>query len=719
MGNICIFAGTTEGRDLAAYLAEFALNVTVCVATEYGEALLQGADALVGKQSVCTQDGQAPAAAGQRAPSGIDIRTGRLTQCEMETFFLAQQFDFIIDCTHPYAVQVTENIVAACAATNTPYRRVVRQSADIGAFTAVDCTVVPDTAAAVAHLAKTQGNILLTIGAKELGAFSDCGFQSRLYARVLPLDASLQACCAAQIAPAQIIAMQGPFTYALNKAMIEAYQITTILTKDGGKVGGFAEKMQIAQDMGLSVVLIQKPEQVGNSLAQIKAELAARYPLRVQSAAQLVNQQVTAPSAVLPVAQAVPCKEKAPWPIQAGKVQVCLVGCGVGDAALMTAQARAAIQEADALVGAQRLTDAFAGAAQVCHHEIYSDKIAAWVAAHPQYQRVAVLLTGDVGFFSGAKKLYDAFAAQGVTDCQTICGISAPIYLCARLQTPWQDAYLLSLHGREGNLVSAVCTHKKVFALLGGAHTAKTVCAMLCEYGMGDVRVSVGENLSYPNEKITQGSARELSELEFAPLSCALILNDTAEDAYQFGIEDDAFVRLPKVPMTKAEVRAVSLSKLKLSPHAIAYDVGAGTGSVSVEMALLATQGQVYAIEKNKDALAAIAQNKQKFKTAHLTLVEGLAPDCMQDLPAPTHVFIGGSSGNLAQIVAQVLSKNPHARFVLNTVTLETLAEAMVLAKQFAEYQVVEIASSQAAALGRYHLMKANNPIYIITFQNK
>ncbi len=704
MGDICIFAGTSEGRELARFLADFERKVTVCVATEYGEALLQGGgvqaqlgEALLQSSSAQARLGEAavanePVVAGEPVvamPASTVVRTGRLTQTEMETLFLAEHFDLVIDCTHPYAQIVTENIVAACANTQTAYRRVLRQSADAAAFAGVDCVVVPDTAAAVEYLSNTRGNILSTIGAKELSAFANCGYVSRLYARVLPLDASLQACRDANIPPAQIIAMQGPFTYALNKAMIEAYQIKTIVTKDGGKAGGFAEKMQIARDMNLRVVLIQKPEQQeGVSLAQIKATLAAQYACHRA-----------------PVVQQMP--------------QVTLVACGVGDAALMTAEANAAIQGADAVVGAARLTAAFASDAQTVCNEINSEKIAEWVAAHPECQRVAVLLTGDIGFYSGATKLYDALAAKGVADCKAICGVSSPVYLCAKLHTTWQDAVLVSVHGRDYNVLSCINANPKVFALLGDTHTVAWLCGLLCQYGMGDVMLCVGENLSYPTETITRGSASELLGQTFAPLSCALILNAQADDTIRFGIEDEAFLRLPKVPMTKAEVRAVSLSKLHLTPDAIAYDVGAGTGSVSIEMALLASRGRVYAIEKNPEARAATMQNKLKFKADNLEIIAGLAPDCMEELPAPTHVFIGGSSGNLAQIVALVLRKNPQARFVLNTVTLETLGEAMALAKQFAEYQVVEIASSQAAAMGRYHLMKANNPIYVITFQNE
>ena len=113
--------------------------------------------------------------------------------------------------------------------------------------------------------------------------------------------------------------------------------------------------------------------------------------------------------------------------------------------------------------------------------------------------------------------------------------------------------------------------------------------------------------------------------------------------------------------MTKEEVRTVSLSKLRLTADSVCYDVGAGTGSLSVEMALRAHQGQVWAIEKKEDAVELIHRNKLKFAADNLEIVEGLAPEALKDLPAPTHAFIGGSSGNLKEIVKLLLEKNPQS----------------------------------------------------------
>ncbi|MEG1801609.1 MAG: precorrin-6Y C5,15-methyltransferase (decarboxylating) subunit CbiT, partial [Oscillospiraceae bacterium] len=129
----------------------------------------------------------------------------------------------------------------------------------------------------------------------------------------------------------------------------------------------------------------------------------------------------------------------------------------------------------------------------------------------------------------------------------------------------------------------------------------------------------------------------------------------------------EEFARLDKIPMTKAEVRAVSLSKLQLSTNAVVYDIGAGTGSISVECALGAYEGRVYAIEKNEEAAKTIVANKYKFKLQNIELVQGCAPEVMDGLVIPTHAFIGGSSGNLSDIFKALLHKNPNVRIVLGT----------------------------------------------------
>lgn len=287
---------------------------------------------------------------------------------------------------------------------------------------------------------------------------------------------------------------------------------------------------------------------------------------------------------------------------------------------------------------------------------------------------VGVLLSGDTGFYSGAKGLWPLLGNHEVI---TIPGISSLSYFCARLQTTWQDARLVSAHGRSHNAVGEIQRSAKVFALTGGATKAEDICRALAERGLGQVRVSVGERLSYADERIVTGTAAELAGETFADLSVLLAVNPdpVARPWNGSGLPDGAFLR-GDVPMTKEEVRALALSKLRLEAHHVVWDVGAGTGSVSVECALSCPAGRVYAVEKKEEALALLAENRARFHAANLEVVAGTAPEALEALPAPDRVFLGGTSGSLEDILNVIFRKNPAARVVCTAVTLETVGEA-------------------------------------------
>ena len=171
--------------------------------------------------------------------------------------------------------------------------------------------------------------------------------------------------------------------------------------------------------------------------------------------------------------------------------------------------------------------------------------------------------------------------------------------------------------------------------------------------------------------------------------------------------------------MTKSEVRAISMAKLALHDDSVVWDIGAGTGSVSVECALAAYKGKVYAVEKEPDAVELIKRNKLKFKTDNLCIVSGSAPDVLAELPVPTHVFIGGTGGNLRTILNVLLEKNPSVRIVMNTVTLESQSEAFACAREyeFADFDAVSVNISRTKKAGSYNLMAAQNPVTVFVMQ--
>lgn len=181
-------------------------------------------------------------------------------------------------------------------------------------------------------------------------------------------------------------------------------------------------------------------------------------------------------------------------------------------------------------------------------------------------------------------------------------------------------------------------------------------------------------------------------------------------------MNDNAFIR-GKVPMTKSEVRAISISKLSLSLDSILYDIGAGTGSVSVESAMQLPFGMVYAVEQKEEAIELIHKNREKFGVDNIEVVRGHAPDALVSLKTPTHAFLGGTSGEVEEILKLLLKKNPGIRIVMNVAALESLAQAMASLKRLSiEPEVVSVQIARAEKAGTYHLMKALNPVYILSF---
>ena len=324
----------------------------------------------------------------------------------------------------------------------------------------------------------------------------------------------------------------------------------------------------------------------------------------------------------------------------------------------------------------------------------------------------------DAGFYSGASRLLKRLEDEPQIEARVIPGISSVAYFCAKLGVSWEDAALRSLHGRQDNILAAVREHEKTVILAGSAQSVRSLCRKLAEYGYGSLKVCVGADLSYDTEKIIEGTAESLQEYQGADLAVIYVENpDTCKGMAVHGLPDGEFMR-GDVPMTKEEVRSISLSKLRLAKDSVVYDVGAGTGSVAVEAALRVTDGIVYAVEKKEEAIELIEKNQKKMKADNLVIVKGEAPDALLGLPAPDCVFIGGSTGNLKGILDTVYQKNKKARVVINTITLETLTEAKHCMEELpvAEEEIVQISVSRSKKAGRYHMMLGLNPVTVISF---
>ncbi len=671
MQNLLIFSGTSEGRALARHLADHGKSVTVCVATEYGQEVM-----------------------AQEEDSRISVQIGRLDAAQMEEMMSEGNFDVIVDATHPFALEVSENIAQACAGQKKELLRLLRDEQPAESTTDAKIIYADCAEQAAAYLNQFRGNIFLTTGSKELAIYARrIQDISRLYVRILPTAAEVENCRRLGLKGRQIICMQGPFSTELNIAMIREVKASILVTKETSQAGGFTQKLQAVSQAGIEALVIRRPEETGYSMDEILKRLGVER------------------------------KRQQP------KRQVILAGMGMGNLLNMTREVYQSCQDADVIIGAERMLETIKDMGKPMKKLYQSKETADYIIEHTEYQKVVVLLSGDVGFYSGAKKLREEIMCRKelaqedgtkTEDIQirSLCGVPSVVYFAGRLGIAWEDLTLLSLHARQKNLIGTMQRKGKVFALTDGAEKIRSLSRELLTYGFSETEMYVGYMLSYPQEEIFRGKPEEFLDYEKEGASVVILLDKRRTEYVITGLPDKEFFR-GQAPMTKEEVRSVSLSKLALTGEAVVYDIGAGTGSVAVECARQCLEGTVYAIERKEQALELLRKNKIKHSAWNLEIVPGEAPEALSELPAPTHAFLGGSGGRLIEIIRALWKKNPRVRLVLNVISLETLQELIKLMEgtAFSYKEIVQISVSKAKEMGHHNLMMGQNPVYVITLQ--
>lgn len=397
--------------------------------------------------------------------------------------------------------------------------------------------------------------------------------------------------------------------------------------------------------------------------------------------------------------------------------KVAIVGIGMGNPDTITVKGLKLIQKADFLIGGGRMVKEFGSkySKKVSEKILADDIMSEILSADEKIENIAVLMSGDTGFYSGTKKLIGKLEENNI-EFQVVPGISSVQYFSSKIGKAWDEFKIISLHGRNINPIPYIKENKKTFLILGSNNLPENVAQKMVEVGMANLKVIVGERLSYENEKLTFTDADTASKMNFDSLSVMLVENDNAaKETITAGMSDEIFIR-GKVPMTKEEIRTVSISKLELKKDDIVYDVGAGTGSVSIEIARLLPYGKVYAVETNPEGVKLIKQNSDKFGIENIEIIEGIAPEALKNLPPADKVFIGGSKGNMEQIIKEVISRNNDAVIVINAISLETISESLeVLNKmECSDYEIVQMNISKSHKIGKYNMMKGQNPIYII-----
>lgn len=347
---------------------------------------------------------------------------------------------------------------------------------------------------------------------------------------------------------------------------------------------------------------------------------------------------------------------------------------------------------------------------------------------------VGVLVSGDPGFFSFLPRLKKEFPEQRI---DVYPGISSLQFAFARAGLPWQEATFASVHGRELAVLPLVIT-RPTAVLTGGDNTPQKIAQLYLERG-DNPQISIGNALAYPEEFWATMDAEHLArEKSMLKNAIVILYPTTGQDIMQgaepnsqptipdnltikkstrcrLGIPDEEFLR-GKVPMTKAEIRVQVLAKAQISQDDCVVDIGAGTGSISIEAAGFASKGVVYAIEHNQEAQELILANQRKFGVSNLKLICGAAPAVFGELPPVDVCIIGGSNGHLADILKTVPLVEG-GRIVITAVTIETVAQALKLLTDL-NYQDIDTVSIQAVrwkAVQTLHMAQALNPIFIIS----
>lgn len=671
MKTVLIFAGTTEGRELAELLDRNNVSCHVCVATEYGRQMI-------------------------RQSENINVHTGRLDEEGMRRLIDEIGCDVIVDATHPYAVLVTESIKRSIAGKDVTYIRLSRKSKAEKEIWGIQ--FYENINQCILSLKNTEGNILLTTGSKALHEFgAEPEIKERLIARVIPGIESLTLCYEAGLLGNQIIAMQGPFSSEINKAIIREYNIKHLVTKDSGSNGGINEKLSACEELGVTVHLIRRPDENTESNEKVLS----------------MDETVSLLEKILNVS------------FGKGIVNVNIAGIGPGNDSLMTKEVLEAISNADVIFGAKRMLEAVNSKAEKYPYYRKDEilPVLSDIASNRFKDTNAVILfSGDTGFFSGGIKLFDSLRDDDRFKVNILPGISSLSLLSARIGTDWQDAGIISMHGVNKEewiplFVDSVKHKEKTFFITSGVADINIIGDLLKE-NTEDYDIYLGYQLSYEDEKVMKLSPQECTCLEEKGLYAGLVVSKAFTHKYLVPVlSDDCFIR-DKVPMTKEEIRKLSICQMQVKEYDTVYDIGSGSGSIAVQTAVLSPTVSVYAIECNPVAVDLINQNVDKAKLNNVAVIETMAPDGMEGLPCADVAFIGGSKGNLKEILDFLYSKNQNMRVVINAVSMETICEtnSILDSLNVCDLTIEQISVNRVNKLGDYHMLSANNPVFIYSF---
>ncbi len=663
MSNIIVFAGTTEGKEISEALQKNNIEHYVSVATEYGR-----------ETFISDEDNH----------KCVHVLSGRLDEDKMTALFTEKSIDLIIDATHPYARVVSDTVKSSADKLGLRVIRIKRTGDDYDKSFSSNEELINE-------LVKTEGNILLTTGSNTLEEYAEREeLKGRLYVRVIPGSESFEKCRNCGIEPDHIIGMQGPFSEEMNLALIRNYNIKALVTKNSGRAGGFNEKLSASVKAGISFFCLERPREEGAiPVLEALKEIETYIGKKICTCENL-------------------------------KTKVSVIGIGMGNKNVMTKDASGRIDSAQVIIGAGRMLSSVQKSNNCRYYDLYKPQDILNCILENRGKNITVLMSGDSGFYSGCNKLLkelEKYNDDGIA-VEVIPGISSVSYLAAKLKVSYEDAYICSIHGKDFSDVKArlwqeISTHEKSFILTSGYEDVADIYEMF-----NDMEIFAGLMMSYPEEKIIKLTDESIVELEGEKIVTLFIRNRRAyKKELCYELEDDKLLRADKVPMTKKEVRDICIFKLGIRSGDVVWDIGSGTGSVAVAIAALSYDLRVVSFEKNSDALELISKNVIRNKAYNIDIVNCFAPDYPEELryKIPDRVFIGGSSGNIKEIITDIFNRNDKAVIVATAVTLETVAQIISIHNDDlgVQSEIIEVQVNRSNLVGKYHMMKAENPVYI------
>ena len=706
MKQVFLFTGTVEGKRLARRLGAAGIVTVISVSPEYGAVM---------------PDNPGP-------DDTTEFLQGKMNESETEAAIRRMAPQIVVDATHPYALEASARIRAAAKKAGVPCLRLKRKSMD-----SPDRKVFlfPETRDMIPALQRSTGNIMIAAGAETVQPLAEAeGLATRLFVLIPPTKDGLEACEAAGISREHVIAMQGPFSGEMNRALLRNYAIRHLVIGTEGHNGDFSERIFAAQETGTAVYVPGETEGEGIPYAEILDRLGELFSVELRDV-------VT--------------------------VSISLVGTGPGEKNCITEEAGQAIREADVLFGEDQLLEPWRIGKKVYAYSRGEDilpKLEQLIREARQgdpHVRVAILQAGDTGFHSGTtglifyltnwrRRMLLSDTGRLQMRIRTFPGISSVQMMAARLQDHWDSAFVTDPSGEESSwreVFRRIPLEKRTYLLVDGVSDVEKLRDWIREQDPEREKYSIyaGYQLTYSEERIFAdegmhpGIGAEDAICDPFPdilpegNYTVMIRNSKPENRkgqtesqVLAGLPNDMFLREKEIPLTREEVRTIALSKLRITEPAVVYDIG--SGSLAVELGRLLSDSEIYAIEKEGDRAELIRRNVKHLSAREVTVVEGEAPEALEGLPAPTHLIVEGAEGRLFGILQKVFLRSPGARAVILADTLEAKTELAQLlsGSVLTEYTIldpeyIELNVSHNRKLGGHHALKAESPVAILSFR--